>query len=166
MELLQFRPMQASDWQRVKEIYESGIATGIATFEQSAPTWEKWNESHLQLGRFVALDSDNVIGWIALTPVSSRCVYEGVAEISVYIDPAVQGKGVGIQLMNLAIAESEANGIWTLQSGIFPENIGSIRLHEKAGFRKIGYREKIAKQHGIWKDNVLMERRSSTVGIE
>lgn len=165
MESLQFRPMLASDWPRVKEIYEIGIATGIATFEQSAPAWEKWDGSHLQAGRLVAVEGGQVIGWIALTPVSSRCVYGGVAEVSIYIDPAAQKKGVGLQLMRRAIEEAEKNGLWTLQSEIISDNAASIRLHEKAGFRMIGYREKIARQHGLWKNNVLMERRSQVVGV-
>ena len=166
MESIQLRPMLDSDWPRVKEIYESRIATGIATFEQSAPAWEKWNSSHLQIGRFVAEEGERVIGWIALTPVSTRCVYGGVADVSIYIDPAARKKGVGLRLMEQAIADSEKNGLWTLQSEIISENTASIRLHEKAGFRMIGYREKVAQQKGVWKNNVLMERRSKVVGVE
>lgn len=152
-----------SDWDSVKSIYEKGIATGNATFQTSAPTWEEWDSSHLGTCRIVVQESGKVVGWAALTPVSSRCVYAGVAEVSVYVDPEQSGKGIGLSLLEKLVALSEVEGIWTLQAGIFPENIGSLRIHEKAGFRMLGVREKIGKQNGVWRDTVLLERRSKTI---
>jgi phosphinothricin acetyltransferase len=157
--------MKPSDWEAVKEIYEEGIATGNATFQQSAPTWHEWNSTHLQHSRIVAKDN-NVLGWAALTPVSGRCVYAGVAEVSVYVSDKARGKGLGKQLLQKLVDESEANNIWTLQAGIFPENIASIKIHEACGFRILGKRERIGKMNGIWRDTVLLERRSETVGID
>ena len=132
----------------------------MATFETEVPSWADWNAAHLQLGRFGAWYKEQLIGWIALSPVSKRHAYRGVAEVSVYIDQEFARKGVGSRLMDLLITESEKAGLWTLQSGIFPENLASINIHKKKGFRIIGYREKIAQRHGVWYDNVLMERRS------
>lgn len=157
--------MKPSDWEAVKEIYEEGIATGNATFQQSAPTWHEWNSTHLQHSRIVAKDN-NVLGWAALTPVSGRCVYAGVAEVSVYVSDKARGKGLGKQLLQKLVDESEANNIWTLQAGIFPENIASIKIHEACGFRILGKRDRIGKMNGIWRDTVLLERRSETVGID
>jgi L-amino acid N-acyltransferase YncA len=156
--------MKPSDWEAVKEIYEEGIATGNATFQQSAPTWDEWNTTHLQHSRIVAKDN-NVLGWAALTPVSGRCVYAGVAEVSVYVSDKARGKGLGKQLLQKLVGESEANNIWTLQAGIFPENIASIKIHEACGFRILGKRDRIGKMNGIWRDTVSLERRSETVGI-
>ncbi len=161
---MEVRPLMTKDWSAVKNIYELGIATGIATFETTAPDWEHWNNNHLPFGRLVAVASGAVIGWAALTAVSNRCIYQGVAEVSVYVHPSHKGKGVGQLLMKTLIFESDRQGIWTLHSAIFSENKGSIKLHEKVGFRMIGYREKIGQQNGVWKDNVLMERRSKVVG--
>lgn len=158
--------MTAIDWPAVAAIYGEGIATGIATFEKTIPSYEAWDMAHLKTCRFVAEDSNIILGWGALSPVSGRCVYGGVAEVSVYVSRAARGKGVGIMLIEKLILESEAQGIWTLQSGIFPQNQGSIRLHEKTGFRFIGKRERIAKLDGIWYDNLLFERRSALVGID
>ena len=157
--------MKPLDWEAVKEIYEEGIATGNATFQQSAPTWEEWNNSHLQHSRIVAKEDNNVFGWAALTPVSGRCVYAGVAEVSVYVSNKARGKGLGKQLLQKLIEESEANNIWTLQAGIFPENTPSIKIHEACGFRIFGIRERIGKMKGVWRDNLVLERRSKTVGI-
>ena len=157
--------MTSSDWDTVKVIYEEGIATGNATFQQSAPTWEEWDNSHLAHSRLVAKDGDNIVGWAALTPVSGRCVYAGVAEVSVYVSDKARGNGLGKRLLQKLIEESEANGIWTLQAGIFPENIPSIKLHEACGFRIFGKRERIGKMNGVWRDNLVLERRSKTVGI-
>ena len=151
-------------WTAVKTIYEDGLATGNASFQTAAPSWKEWNESHLAHSRFVAIDEGKVIGWAALTPVSGRCVYAGVAEVSVYIDPVRQGEGVGRALVEALIIDSEKNGIWTLQAGIFPENIASVKLHEKCGFWQVGIRKKIGKMHGVWRDTVLLEKRSETVG--
>jgi len=157
--------MKPSDWEAVKEIYEEGIATGNATFQQSAPTWEEWNNSHLAHSRIVAKEGDNILGWAALTPVSGRCVYAGVAEVSVYVSDKARGKGLGKQLLQKLIEESEANNIWTLQAGIFPENTPSIKIHEACGFRIFGKRERIGRMNGVWRDNLVLERRSNTVGI-
>jgi phosphinothricin acetyltransferase len=157
------RILYPSDWEQVKVIYEKGIATGNATFQTTAPSFGEWDDSHLKTCRFVD-DHDGVVrGWAALTPVSSRCVYAGVAEVSVYVDPAFSGKGIGSNLLHELVKASEQEGIWTVQAGIFPENAASLKIHEKAGFRILGVREKIGKQHGIWRDTVLLERRSQTI---
>ncbi len=157
--------MQAADWQFVKQIYEKGIATGNATFQTSAPEWDEWNSSHLTHSRVVAKEGDNILGWAALTPVSGRFVYAGVAEVSVYVSDKARGKGLGKQLLQKLIKESEANNLWTLQAGIFPENIPSIKIHEDCGLRIIGKRERIGKMNGVWRDTVLLERRSKKVGV-
>lgn len=157
--------LQSIHWPAVKAIYEAGLATGNASFQTSAPSWEEWDKAHLTHSRLVALDGDTVTGWAALTPVSGRCVYAGVAEVSVYIDPNYKGQGVGKTLLQALIAESEANGIWTLQAGIFPENTASIRLHEGAGFRQVGIRQRIGKMGDRWRDTVLLEKRSEKVGL-
>ena len=160
---MEIRKLLEADWQQVKLIYEKGINTGNATFQTSAPSWEDWNESHLDTCRIVAESNGVTIGWGVLTPVSSRCVYAGVAEVSVYVDPEYSGKGIGLALLKELVHLSETEGIWTLQAGIFPENIASLRIHEKAGFRTLGIREKIGKQNGIWRDTVLLERRSRVI---
>jgi phosphinothricin acetyltransferase len=158
--------MQPDDWPRIRTIYQSGIETGNATFESRAPEFADWDKSHTRFGRLVATENDLVVGWAALTPVSNRCVYAGVEEVSVYIDPAFSGKGVGQQLLAALIEESEKNGTWTLQAGIFPENKASVHIHEKQGFRVVGYRERVGKQHGVWRDTLLLERRSNVVGAD
>jgi len=157
-------PLRPEHWPAVRAIYEEGIATRNATFETSVPTWRAWNASHLAFARLVAQDGDEVLGWAALSRVSDRCAYAGVAEVSVYVKASVQGKGIGSTLLASLVGESEANGIWTLTAGIFPENISSIRLHEKAGFRVVGVRERIGKLNGRWRDVLLFERRSRIVG--
>jgi L-amino acid N-acyltransferase YncA len=163
MKIVELKP---AHYNAVKEIYECGIATGNATFQTEAPTWEEWDKSHLSSCRLIALDEDeSVAGWAALTPVSGRCVYAGVAEVSVYIHPRNQGKGIGKMLMKELIRQSEENNLWTLQAGIFPENTASLKLHEKLGFRKIGYREKIGKMKNVWRDTIQLERRSKKVGV-
>ncbi len=149
----------------VRAIYLEGIATGNATFEQTAPDWENWDAGHLAGVRFVARsDAAHVLGWATLSGVSSRCVYAGVAEVSLYVAESARGRGVGQMLMARLIADSEAEGIWTLQAGIFPENIASIALHERAGFRIVGTRERLGQMNGRWRDVVLMERRSAVAG--
>ena len=159
-------PMTDAHWPAVKAIYEAGMATGNATFETQAPAWEAWDRAHLGHSRLVAVDEAGaVLGWAALSPVSGRCVYGGVAEISIYIAAEARGQGVGRQLLQALIAESEAHGIWTLQAGTFEENTASIGLHTQAGFRVIGHRERIGQHHGVWRNTVQMERRSPTVGI-
>lgn len=149
----------------VKEIYLQGIATGHATFQTSAPEWEEWNRDHLPNCRMVAMEDETVLGWAALSPVSGRCVYAGVAEVSVYVSADARGKGVGKLLLRELIAASEQQNIWTLQAGIFPENTASLHIHQCNGFRKVGYREKIGKLDGRWRDTVLMERRSAVTGV-
>lgn len=146
------------------EIYAEGIATGQATFEAKMPDWQHWDEGHLDVCRLVARDGESILGWAALSPVSRRQVYAGVAEVSVYIAESARRQGVGKALMNALIEASEANGIWTLQSSVFPENQASIRLHLNHGFRELGRRERVAKLHGVWRDTVLLERRSRIVG--
>lgn len=160
------RDMKPSDWEEVARIYLEGIATGFATFETKAPTYENWDKAHTKECRLIAENDGETMGWAALSPVSSRCVYGGVGEVSVYISDKSRGKGVGKLLMRHLIDKSENAGFWTIQSGIFPENMGSIKLHEKMGFRYIGKRERVGKIHGVWKDNLLFEKRSSKVGID
>ncbi len=162
MEIIYF---DQSHFPQVQKIYGEGLATGTATFETKIPTWTSWDQSHMKIGRLAFMDKENMLGWAALSPVSNRCVYGGVAEVSVYVAESARGNGIGKKLLNALIETSEANHIWTLQAGIFSENEGSRILHEKCGFRVIGYREKIGQLHGVWKDNLLLERRSKTVGI-
>jgi phosphinothricin acetyltransferase len=163
--MIVFDKMDSSHWKEVKEIYEQGIATGNATFQQSAPAWEEWDKSHLEHSRLIAKQDETIAGWAALTPVSGRCVYAGVAEVSIYVSEQARGKGLGKQLLQKLIEESEANNIWTLQAGVFPENTASIKMHEACGFRILGTRERIGKMNGTWRDTVLLERRSKTIGI-
>lgn len=165
MEAVKIDKMEPAHWEAVKEIYENGISTGNATFEVKAPEWENWDRDHLKFARNVALVKDKVAGWAALSAVSGRCVYGGVAEISVYVAEEYRGLGIGKKLLENLIAQSEENGIWTLQAGVFPENIASLKLHEKAGFRIIGKREKIGKMNNVWRDNILLEKRSQVVGV-
>lgn len=152
-------------YQKVREIYEEGIATGHATFEKSVPEWVNWDQNHLPYGRIIAIIENKVVGWAALSPVSERCVYAGIAEVSIYITTKHRGKGIGDELLKALINESEKNNIWTLQAGIFPENIPSIKIHEQNGFRKVGIREKLGKMDDTWLDVLLFERRSKLVGI-
>lgn len=149
-----------NDWEQVRSIYLEGIATGNATFETNAPDWETWNANHLSVGRLAAREGDSVIGWAALSAVSTRRVYSGVAEVSVYVAASARGRGVGRLLLVSLVKEAEENGLWTLQAGIFPENQASIKLHKACGFREVGRRERIGKLSGVWRDVVLMERRS------
>ncbi len=156
--------MQPEDWPAVEEIYRQGIATGNATFETETPGWEKWNAGHHPHSRLVARDQRQVLGWAALSPVSIRLVYAGVSEVSIYVADTARGKGVGKALLTTLIEHSELNGIWTLQAGIFPENAASISLHRSCGFREVGRREKIGHLKGVWRDVVLLERRSVKAG--
>ena len=163
--MISLEKMQREHWQQVKTIYEEGIKTGNATFEISAPEWEAWNKAHLHECRLVAVKDGRVLGWAALVPVSGRCVYAGVAEISVYVSSDARGKGLGKRLLQKLVEESEGNDLWTLQAGIFPENIASIKIHEDCGFRIIGKSERIGKMNNVWRDTLLLERRSDKVGI-
>ena len=158
-------PLRPEDWSAVRAIYLEGIATGNATFETAAPGWTEWDAKHRPDCRLVARLDDKVIGWTALSSVSSRCVYSGVAEESIYIASTAQGKGIGKALLGAVIAESEKAGIWTIQTGIFPENTVSLALHKACGFREVGYREKIGQMNGLWRDVVFLERRSAIVGM-
>lgn len=157
--------MVEADWPEVCRIYLEGLATGLASYETNAPEWERWNSSHSQTARLVARRGGAVVGWAALTPVSSRCVYAGVAEVSVYVAEAARGTGVGRALMAALVQATEQAGIWTLQAGVFPENQGSIALCASAGFRVVGIRERLAKREGQWRDVALLERRSQVVGL-
>lgn len=147
----------------VKKIYLNGIATGQATFQTDAPDWEEWDKAHVKHSRIISSDNGIITGWAALTPVSGRCVYAGVGEVSVYVASAYRGKGIGSILLKELIARSEQNNIWTLQAGIFPENIASVQLHKNLGFRIVGTREKIGKMNGVWRDTILLERRSKII---
>lgn len=158
--------MRAADWEQVRAIYLEGIQTGNATFETAAPEWAQWDSAHLGFARLVARLGDRVIGWAALSPVSSRCVYAGVAEVSVYVGGSARGQGVGLALLARLVEESERHGLWTLQAGILPENQASLALHERCGFREVGRREKIGRLHGVWRDVVILERRSRQVGVD
>ena len=163
---IEYRHMVATDYEQVAQIYQEGIATGNATFQQDIPTWKDWDESHLKNCRTVGILDNKIVGWAALTPVSSRCVYAGVAEVSVYVATNYRGLKIGTKLLEYLIEESEVSNIWTLQAGIFPENIASIKMHEQLGFRIVGIREKIGKMNGKWRDTFLLERRSKKIGIE
>ncbi|MES2330921.1 MAG: N-acetyltransferase family protein [Bacteroidota bacterium] len=156
---MEIQILTANHADAVKKIHEEGIATGIATFETNSPTWEEWDRSHLPYARFVATDDEKVLGWAALTPISSRCVYAGVAEVSVYVSSEARGKGVGKALLHKLVEESEQYKLWTLQAGI-------IALHEKVGFRIVGVREKLGQYKNKWHDVVLMERRSKQLNYE
>lgn len=163
--------MREEDWEQVRSIYLEGIMTGHATFETDAPSWEKWNASHLRECRLVARCSDSgrsgdIVGWAALSPVSERCVYSGVAEVSVYVSEKGRGHGTGRALLCALVEASEKCGIWTLQAGVFPENIASIRVHLKCGFREVGRRERLGRMNGLWRDVMLLERRSKRVGVD
>ncbi len=157
--------MRDSDWPAVRAIYEEGLATGQASFETVAPDWEAWDANHRPDGRLVARQGEQVIGWAALSPVSRRPVYRGVAEVSVYVAAAARARGAGRALLVALIEASEAAGVWTLQASIFPENEASVALHRACGFRVVGRRERVAQHHGLWRDTLLLERRSSRAGV-
>jgi phosphinothricin acetyltransferase len=157
--------MQAEDWPAVQAIYCEGLATGNATFETQAPEWEAWDSGHRPDCRLVARRDGQVAGWAALSPVSRRQVYAGVAEVSIYLAASARGQGLGKALLRALIEESERAGVWTLQASIFPENEASVQLHKICGFREVGYRERISQLHGVWRNTVILERRSQVVGV-
>lgn len=155
--------LRPEHWEAVARIYADGIATGNATFETAVPSWEVWDGAHLDRHRLVALDGGVVVGWAALSAVSSRCVYEGVVEESVYVAEQARGRGVGRALLEALIARAEEEGIWTIQTSIFPENLASLELHRRVGFRVVGTRDRIGRLHGVWRDTVFLERRSDGI---
>jgi phosphinothricin acetyltransferase len=156
-------PLRREDWPAVQAIFQAGIATGNATFETTAPAWEAWDAGHLPEHRLVARDGGRVLAWTALAPVSDRCAYAGVAEDSIYVAPGAQGRGIGRRLLAAVVASAERGGTWTVQTGIFPENQASVRLHQACGFRVVGVRERLGRLHGRWRDVLLLERRSPLV---
>lgn len=163
--MITIRPFVKSDFPSVKDIYQQGIDSGDATFQEQAKDYDDWNESVLSNCRLVAENNRQIIGWAALSSASNRCVYSGIAEVSVYVSSNSQGSGVGNSLLESLIKASEEQGIWTLQAGIFPENKASIHIHSKNGFKVLGIRDKLGQMNGIWRDIVFMERRSKVVGL-
>jgi phosphinothricin acetyltransferase len=162
---VEVRPLVVADWEEVREIYRAGITSGDATFETDPGTWEHFDAGKLPQHRHVAVDaSGSILGWVAVSPVSPRYVYRGVVEHSVYVAVDARGRGIGAELLRAVVGSTEAAGIWTIQAGVFPENAASLALHERAGFRVIGTRERVGLHHGRWRDVVLIERRSETVG--
>lgn len=158
--------INSSHWEQIKSIYLEGIKTEIATFQTEAPTWENWDNGHLDSCRLAAISEGEVLGWVALSPTSTRSCYAGVVEVSIYISGKYKGKGIGTALLEEVIRQSEENGIWSLYCSIIRENVASLKLHKKCGFREIGIREKIAKMdNGKWHDVVLFERRSKVTGV-
>ena len=164
-ENLKIEAMAPQDWDAVRAIYLEGISTGNATFEKSAPDWQAWDAGHLKSCRLVARLNSEILGWAALSPVSGRCVYSGVAEVSVYVAERARGRKIGSRLLDALVTASEREGVWTLQAGIFPENLPSIESHKRNGFRIVGTREKLGSMDGRWRDVILMERRSAIVGV-
>ncbi len=162
---MQIQPLTAIHWPAVKAIYEQGIATGNATFQTTAPEWDEWDKAHVTRCRIVMEEGAQVLGWAALTPVSARSVYSGVAEVSVYVAPEAQGRGIGRLLLQQLIKESEHNHFWMLQASIFPENKASLKIHEQCGFTVLGVRERIGQWKGTWRDTIFVQRRSKTVGV-
>jgi phosphinothricin acetyltransferase len=162
---IEIRAMRTADWPAVSAIYAEGIATGQATFQTDVPECEQWDKSHLQQCRLVAIANDSVVAWAAISPVSSRAVYAGVVEVSVYVSSGSRGRGIGRQILTSLITETEADGRWTLQAGIFPENEASVALHVGCGFRIVGVRRRIGRHNGGWRDALFLERRSSVIGV-
>jgi L-amino acid N-acyltransferase YncA len=156
--------MKDEDWPAVRDIYAEGMATGNATFETDVPDWTKWDGGHRKDCRLLAREGERILGWAAVSPVSSRQVYKGVAEVSIYVAGPTRGRGVGKALLKALIEASERCGVWTLQAGIFPENVASIQLHKSCGFREVGMRKRLGQLAGTWRDVCLLERRSGRVG--
>ena len=163
---IEIRALDKADWPVVRAIYLDGIATGHATFETAAPAWDVWDATHFPAPRLVAVSNEQVVAWAALSRVSSRAVYAGVGEVSVYVANEARRVGVGRTLLEKLVSDAEANNIWTLQASIFPENGSSLALHKSCGFREIGRRERIGKMKGIWRDTILLERRSGSAGSD
>lgn len=161
--MVRLRPLVADDWPVVRAIYDEGIATGNATFQTESPEWAEWDAGHLPECRLVACEDDRVVAWAALSRVSTRPVYAGVAEVSVYVADAARGRGIGRHILTAIVDESERHNFWTLQAGVFPENGASIALHERCGFRIVGRRERMGQMHGRWRDILLLERRSAVI---
>ena len=161
--MLEVRDLGQGDWPAVREIFEQGIAGRNATFETEAPSWEAWDSSQLGDHRYVAVEDGQVVGWVAAHPVSSRPCYRGVVEHSVYVDEEFQGRGIGRVLLERLFESTEADGIWTIQTGVFPENEASLKLHERCGFRVVGTQERLGKLDGVWRDVVVLERRSEVI---
>jgi L-amino acid N-acyltransferase YncA len=160
---LLIRKLERVDWPEVAAIYKAGIETREATFETEVPAWETWDAAHLAEHRLVAVDDDRVVGWAALAPVSDRCCYEGVAENSVYVAPDAHGRGIGRALLERLVTDAERRGIWTIQTGVFPENAASVALHLACGFRLVGVRERLGRLDGVWRDVLFLERRSEVL---
>jgi L-amino acid N-acyltransferase YncA len=160
---VEIRELRQEDWPAVRAIYEQGIAGRNATFETEAPDWDTWDRSHLDAHRLVAVEDGRVLGWAALAPVSERCVYQGVAENSLYVDCSAQGRGIGKALLERLVADAERAGIWTIQTGVFPENDASVGLHLACGFRVVGLRERLGQLDGEWRDVLFLERRSEVI---
>jgi L-amino acid N-acyltransferase YncA len=160
---MEVRELREEDWPAVREIFEQGIATKNATFETEAPAWDAWNRTQLDGHRYVAVEQGRVVGWVAAHPVSLRPCYRGVVEHSVYVDDRFQGRGIGRVLLERLVESTEADGIWTIQTGVFPENEASLRLHERCGFRVVGTQERLGKLDGVWRDVVVIERRSEVI---
>jgi L-amino acid N-acyltransferase YncA len=163
MSSIEIADLRPEHWAEVARIYAEGIATGNATFETEVPTWEHWDTAHLPSHRFVALQDGEVVGWVACSGISDRCVYGGVVENSVYVAEGARGQGIGVRLLEELIRSTEAAGVWTIQTGIFPENASSIRLHERVGFELVGRRKRLGRLNGVWRDVMLLERRSAVV---
>jgi L-amino acid N-acyltransferase YncA len=161
--VVEIRALTRADWPRVEAIYAEGIATGNATFDTEPPSWEEFDAARLPEHRFVAVENGEVVGWIAVSPTSARKCYAGVVENSVYVAEAARGRGVGRALMDALLASTDAAGIWTIETGVFPENRATLALHERAGFRVVGRRERIAQLDGVWRDTLLLERRSASI---
>ena len=160
---IELRDLRSEDWPEVARIFAEGIATRNATFETEVPSWKEWDGAHLDEHRFVAPEGDRILGWIALAPFSPRGCYAGVAEVSVYVGSAARGRGIGASLLEAVVGSSERAGIWTLQAGIFPENLASVALFQRFGFRVLGRQERIGRLDGVWRDVLLLERRSEVV---
>src|SRR5262245_36991655 len=160
---MEIRELREEDWPAVREIFEQGIAGRNATFETEAPSWDTWNRSQLDGQRWVAVEGGRVVGWVAAHSVSPRPCYRGVVEHSVYVDEEFHGRGIGRALLERLFESTEADGIWTIQTGVFPENEASLKLHERSGFRVVGTQERLGKLDGVWRDVVVLERRSEVV---